>query len=228
MNATDIMTMKVVTVSPETSVRHAARIMSDRRVSGLPVLNDEHQLAGIVTEGDLLRRAELGISREGRRDLPADQRARAYVKSHGWSVGDIMSKELVTISEDTPVAKVAALMEEHGFKRLPVVRGGRLVGIVSRADLMRVIATARLDATAAGDDAIRRSVLTRLREDVGLDSNRVAVTVFDGMVHLWGSVEFEAERDAARVAAEIVRGVSGVDVHIRVLRPASIRQGGAE
>ena len=95
MNATDIITMKVVTVSPEISVRHAARIMSDRRVSGLPVLNDEHRLAGIVTEGGLLRRAELGVSQESRRDLPADQRARAYVKSHGWSVGDIMTKELV-------------------------------------------------------------------------------------------------------------------------------------
>ncbi|MGB3387141.1 MAG: CBS domain-containing protein, partial [Pseudaminobacter sp.] len=126
MKASDIMTMPVATVSIATSVRHAARIMLDRGVSGLPVLDDEGRLTGIVTEGDLLRRAELGTVRATESNLPAEQRARAYVKSHGWSVEDVMTKELVTITEDTPVGRVAAVMEERGVKRLPVIRDGRL------------------------------------------------------------------------------------------------------
>jgi len=220
MKISEIMTRKVTTVSGATGVRRAARIMLDRGVSGLPVLDDEGRLAGIVTEGDLMRRAELGMSRADREDISAEQRARAYVKSHSWSVADVMTTEPVTVEEDTPVGRAAALMVERGIKRLPVMREGQLVGIVSRADLLRAIATANPDATAAGDDAIRRSVLTRLCEDVGLDEDMIAVTAAGGIVHLWGSVETEAEREAARVAAETVRGVAGVDVHMRVARPA--------
>lgn len=220
MKMHEIMTRNVATVSGATGVRHAARTMLNQGVSGLPVLDDEGGLAGIVTEGDLMRRAELGISREDRKLMSAEQRARAYVKSHSWSVADVMTLDPVTVEEDTPVDRAAALMVKHGIKRLPVIREGRLVGIVSRADLLRAIATARPDATAAGDDAIRRSVLTRLCEDVGLDKDRIAVTVAGGVVHLWGSVDAEPEREAARVAAETVRGVAGVDLHMRVARPA--------
>lgn len=130
-----------------------------------------------------------------------------------------MSSGVITAGEDMSVGRVAALMEEHGVKRLPVIRDGRLVGIVSRADLLRAIATAGPNATAPGDGAIRRSVLTRLCEDVGLDGDRIAVTVRAGIVHLSGSVGTDAEREAARVAVKTVRGVDGIDLNLRVSRP---------
>lgn len=217
MKARDLMTKEVVTVSPATGVRHAARIMLVRGVSGLPVMDDDAVLVGIVTEGDLLRRAELGGGAFVEAEMSGDQRARAYVRAHSWNVGEVMSAGVVTIDEGTTIKRVAALMIEHGVKRLPVTREGALVGIVSRVDLLRVVATAGLDDTAPGDQAIRRAVLTRLREDVGLDGAGISVTVSGGMVHLWGNAVSEAEIDAVRVVAENVRGTRGVVVHIGVL-----------
>lgn len=213
MKASDVMTTKVVTVTPDHSVRHAAEIMLDNHVSGLPVVDDSGELVGIISEGDLLRRSELGLDAlAGHRRSPEEQ-ARAYVKAHAWKVGDVMSDRLVVVDEDTDLARVATLMEENDIKRVPVARDGRLVGIVSRADLLRAVASARLDATAPGDEAIRRSILARLDESTGLAGMNISVTVADGLVHLWGNVEGEDCRKAARVVADGVRGVKGVIEH---------------
>ncbi|MGI6856633.1 CBS domain-containing protein [Mesorhizobium sp. 1B3] len=213
MKASDVMTTKVVTVTPDHSVRHAAEIMLDNHVSGLPVIDDSGELVGIISEGDLLRRSELGLDAlAGHRRSPEEQ-ARAYVKAHAWKVGDVMSDRLVVVDEDTDLARVATLMEENDIKRVPVARDGRLVGIVSRADLLRAVASARLDATAPGDEAIRRSILARLDESTGLARMNISVTVADGLVHLWGNVEGEDCRKAARVVADGVRGVKGVIEH---------------
>lgn len=220
MNAKDIMTTKVVTLSLGNSIKHAAQIMLDHHVSGLPVIGDDENLIGVISEGDLLRRTELGLSRLTAPDQPAafaEQRAAAYVKSHSWNVGDVMTTSVVKVEEDTSIVQVAALMDEHRIKRLPVMREGKLVGIVSRRDLLRVIVIAKIDATAPGDTAIRRSVLTRLGEDTGLEGEQPSVTVSNGLVHLWGTVGSEVKRDAARVVAEGVRGVAGVADHLRVV-----------
>ena len=128
-----------------------------------------------------------------------------------------MTTNVVTVAEDAPLGRVAALMEEHGIKRVPVMRKGSLVGIVSRADLLRAIATAKLDDAAVEDTAIRQEILARLCESTGMMEAALGVTVSDGMVHLWGIVNSESERDAARVAAESVSGTKGVYDHLRVV-----------
>lgn len=124
-----------------------------------------------------------------------------------------MTADPVTIDEDAPLARVAALMQERGIKRIPVLRNGALVGIVSRADLLQGILAARQDETASGDEAIRRSILVRLDENTGLEGLDIAVDVADGIVHLWGKVETAECRHAARTVAESVRGVRGVVEH---------------
>ena len=217
MKAKDVMTVDVVSVSPDHSVRHATQIMLDHRISGIPVIDDDGRMVGIVTEGDLLRRTELGLPAL----LPADQplstsgeKARAYVKGHSWKVADVMTSDLVSVDEETSLTRVAALMVERGIKRVPVMKGERLVGIVSRADLLHVLATAKLDDTAPGDYAIRRSILTRLGADAGVKGTNLTLTVADGFVHFWGVVASQSERDAARVVAEGVRGVKGVFDHL--------------
>lgn len=219
MKAKDIMTTRVVTLSPGNSVRRAAEIMLDRGVSGLPVIDDDARLVGIISEGDLMRRAEFGIRPASAATVSSsEQRARAYVKSHSRNVGDVMSSKVVTVDEETPVNRIAALMEEHRIKRVPVTRDGKLVGIVSRRDLMRAIVVAKLDEIAPGDAALRRSVMARLGEDAGLETAKLNVTVANGIVHFWGNVSSESQRDAARVVAEGMRGVVGVVDHLHLRR----------
>lgn len=209
MKAKNVMTANVVTISPDHGVRHAAKIMLDHRISGIPVVGDDGRLVGIVSEGDFLRRSELGAS------SPAE--ARGYVKGHSWKVADLMTSDVIVADGDTPIAQIAALMQEHGIKRIPIMAGQRLVGVVSRADLLRVFVAAKFDdATAAGDDAIRRSILTRLRDDVGVKGDTLTLTVSDGLVHFSGTVGSQTERDALRVVAEGVRGVKGVFDHLNV------------
>lgn len=214
MKAKDVMTANVVTVSPDHSVRHAAQIMLDHRISGMPVIDDDGRLVGIVSEGDFLRRSELGI--------PALSlgEAHGYVKGHSWKVADLMTSHPVAAEEETRVERIAALMREQGIKRVPVMRGQRLVGIVSRADLLRALVAARFDDdTATGDNAIRRSILTRLRDDAGIGGDALTLTVTDGLVHFSGAVSSQSERDAVRVVAEGVRGVKGVFDHLNVAHP---------
>lgn len=209
MKAKDVMAANVVTVSPDHSVRHAAKIMLDHRISGVPVVGDDGRLVGIVSEGDFLRRSELGGL--------SPPEARDYVKGHSWKVADLMTSDVVVVDEETSIARIALLMQEHGINSIPVMRGQRLVGVVGRADLLRAVIAAKSDdATAAGDDAIRRSILTRLREDAGVKGDALTLTVSDGLVHFSGSVKSQAERDAVRVVADGVRGVKGVFDHLNV------------
>lgn len=216
MKVGDVMARKVITVSPNNAVRQAAKVMLEHGVSGLPVVDDDGEVVGIITEGDLLRRSELGlaaVAEPGHQSLSNDDRARLYAKSHAWRVGDVMVEELVTLTEDLPLGRAAALMHEHRVKRLPVLRDGKLVGVISRADLLRMVIAAKPDAVAPGDEAIRRSILARVSEDTGLVGLDLGVTVTDGLVHLWGQVETVACRTAARIIAEGIPGVKGVVEH---------------
>ncbi|HEV7305829.1 CBS domain-containing protein [Ensifer sp.] len=214
MRVKDVMTPAVVTLSPDNSIRQAARIMLESHVSGLPVVDGDGALVGVLSEGDLIRRTELGGGGPAAQaTLAADERAQAYIRRSSWRVGDAMTTDPVTIDEDAPLARVAALMQERSIKRVPVLKDGRLIGIISRADLLQAILEAKQDETATGDDAIRRSILIRLGENTGLEGLDIKVAVSDGVVHLWGNVDTEDCRRAARVLAEGVRGVRGVVEH---------------
>lgn len=216
MRVKDIMTTKVVKISPDNSVRQAAKVMLDNHVSGMPVVDDDGHLLGIISEGDLIRRTELGsgvVASLAEMAIPAEERAKAYVRRSSWRVGDAMTRDPVTIDEDATLTLAAQVMQERSIKRIPVTRAGELIGIVSRADLLQVILTAKRDETAAGDDAIQRSIAIRLGENTGLEGFDVKVIVADGIVHLWGNVETTECRRAARVVAESVRGVRGVVEH---------------
>ncbi|NRQ14739.1 CBS domain-containing protein [Ensifer sesbaniae] len=214
MRVKDVMTTSVVKLSPDNSVRQAARIMLDNHVSGLPVVDDEGRLVGLISEGDLIRRTELGGGVPMvDATIAADARANAYVRRSSWRVGDAMTVDPVTIDEGASVARVAAVMQERGIKRIPVLRNGILVGIVSRADLLQAVLSAKQDETAAGDEAIRRSILVRLGENTGVEGLDIKVAVTDGIVHLWGNVETAECRRAARIVAENVRGVRAVVEH---------------
>lgn len=220
MNVKDFMTTRLVTLRPGNSIGHAAQIMLDHGVSGLPVVDDNALLVGILSEGDLLRRTELGtdgFAAAGGLMATTEDRADAYVKSHSWMVAHVMTTSVVTVEEDTPINEVARLMADHSIKRVPVMRQGKLVGIVSRRDFLRVLIAARFEETANSDTAIRRSILVRLGEDTGLEVAQLSVAVANGVVDLSGTVGSEAEREAARVAAEGIRGVAVVTDRLRVV-----------
>lgn len=208
----DIMTGTVISVTPDHSVRHAAQIMLDHHISGLPVIDDANNLVGMLTEGDLLRRAEFGAPAWAQ----GPQMSADYIKIHSWCVGDVMTDHAITADETMPVGQIASIMRANDVKRLPVVRDGNVVGIVSRADILRAIAMAEREDGASGDDAIRRAVASRLRDELKFDPGLVWATVDGGNVHLWGRVSSEIDRKAAQLAVEAVSGVGGVVNGLRV------------
>jgi CBS-domain-containing membrane protein len=219
MRAIDIMTVSVVTVSPETSIAEAARIMMANRISGLPVVDGDDRLLGIVTEGDMLRRGEIFGERPWwtAPSAPSEERAGAYVKSHGQKVKDVMTRDVVTVDGNEPVDRVAMLLESHGIKRVPVVKDGRISGIISRANLLRTLAAGGVPAGKPQDSELRSAILTAISRDAGVRSELVDVTVSDGVAFLWGNVASEAEREAVRVTAENMRGISAVQNRIRIM-----------
>jgi CBS domain-containing protein len=225
MRARDIMTTSVVTVSPETDMAEAVKLMLDRQISGVPVVDDTGRLIGILTEGDLMRRAELVTGRQSWWINPIsspEQEAKAYVKAHGLKVKDVMTKEVVTITEQEPLDRIAMVFEERGIKRTPVMRGGKVVGIVSRANLLRSLAVKKINDPAPSDSQIRSAILATAAEDAAIRVVLVDVTVDDGVVHLWGNTASEAEREAFRVVAENTKGVKEVQNHIRVLPRSNV------
>lgn len=219
MNVADVMSRSLVTVMPGHSIKHAAQIMLDHRVSGLPVVDGDGKLVGILTEGDLLRRVEFGLTGGRPHWIEAgspEGAARDYVKSNSWRVSDVMSHPVATIAETASLADAAVVLGTRGIKRLPVVREGRLVGIVARADLLRLVASTAPEMVHGGDEAIRTSALARLRDAATIFAVCPEVTVSGGVIHLWGRIRSEAERDAARVACEGVHGINGIEDHLTV------------
>jgi CBS-domain-containing membrane protein len=220
MNAEDIMTSPVITVGPETTVRAIAALLLERRISGVPVV-EKGQIVGLVSEADLLHRHEIGtdrITRSGSwwlRLFSADPSPGDYVKSHARQARDVMTREVVSVAADTSVAEIADLLESRGIKRVPVLRGGRLVGIVSRGNLIQALAVdrrSRQPASASDDNTIRERLLAELEgQPWWRESSNLMVA--DGIVHYWGIINSEGERQAARVAAENVPGVRKVKDH---------------
>ena len=230
MRAMDVMTTNVVTVGPDTPVQEVAKILSERSISGVPVVDAANRLVGIVSEGDLLHRVETGTERRpdrrtGRRrswwldTIGADEElARDYVKSHGRTARDVMTSEVTFVSDTTELGEIANILESKRIKRVPVVRDGRLVGIVSRANLVRALAAAgpRLsDEIATDDRTIRQKLLTELQGQDWVHTWAADIIVRDGVVHLWVTDDRpEQESHALRVAAENIPGVRGVEEHL--------------
>jgi len=228
MRAKDVMSVEVVTVGPDDSVEHAAGLMLEHRVSGLPVVDEKDALLGIVTEGDLLHRVELRSDEPWRRH-PAAGREEAvaqYIKTHGRTVGDVMHKGVVTVEETAPLSQVADVMAREHIRRVVVTRDGAVAGIVSRADLIRGMVSAPQSEPSRDEDAMRRAILTRLHVDLGLPRAATGVTIRDGEVVLWGTVPSDEERKAAQVAAENVAGADRVVSYLRVAgQPTGYREG---
>lgn len=220
MQAADVMTTEVVSVTLDTTVQAIARRLLERRISAVPVIDADGSLVGIVSEGDLTRRVESGTERRPSRWLEIlaspEEQAREYVKSHGRLARDVMTREVVTVKEDTPLEAVATLLEMHRIKRAPVLRSGKVVGIVSRADLLHgLVAAKRAPAPSVDDRNLRERVIEAAKAS-GSDLLFVSVVVAGTVVELWGGVPSQAQKAAIRIAAESVAGVSAVENHLWV------------
>lgn len=219
MRAHQIMTRSVISVTPETSIVDAANLMLQRHVSGLPVIDAQGKLVGIVSEGDFLRRSEIGTQRKRRNwlrfILGPGTSASDFVGEHGRKVSEVMTTSPVTINEDTALAEIADLMETKNIKRLPVVRGDKVVGIVSRASLLQAVASLAREVPdpTADDDHIRNRIIDAM-EKTDWCPYGLNVIVRDGIVHLSGVITEERVRQAAVVAAENVEGVKKVHDHL--------------
>ena len=220
MQAQDVMTAVVATIPADATVREAAMLMLERRISALPVMDSKDRVVGIVSEGDLVRRTELGTeaTRSWWLALFAEDAARDYLRTHSASVRDVMTSPAVGVRRATPLHEIARLLEKHRIKRVPVLDAGRLVGIVSRADLVRLLAMAPARATArtANDRALRRKVLKEMQRS-GVDLGYVNLIVQQGSVHLWGGVRSRLEQKTLCTAAKTVAGVRKVEDHTFVI-----------
>lgn len=225
MKAKDVMSCDVVTVGPDASILQAARLMAQKRFSGLPVVDAAGTLVGIVTEGDFLRRIETSTVRRRARwiefILGPGRLAEEYTHAAGRIVHEVMSREVETVSEDTPLDVVVGLMEKHHVKRVPVLRGDKIVGIVTRKDLLRAVAG--LSAVASGaetDTAIRDRFLEEVKKQPWAPV-MVQAEVTDGRVKLIGTIYDERQREALTVLAENIPGVKGVEDELIWIEPMS-------
>jgi CBS domain-containing protein len=227
MKASDVMSRDVVSIGQSAAVSEATRLMLDRRISGLPVLDEAGKVVGILTEGDLLRRSETGTERHRPRWLEIlmgpGRIAGEYVRTHGRKVGEVMTRELISVAEDTPLDEIVELMERRRIKRVPVLAGDALVGMVSRADLLRALARALDEHPSAphDDDEILRNIQDELAKAAWVPRDGLGITVTDGVVRLDGVILDEKERQALRVLAENTRGVKAVADHLVWIEPVS-------
>jgi CBS domain-containing protein len=227
MKVSDVMTSPVLTIEAESPLLQAVQIMLARNISGLPVVDKQGKLVGMVTEGDLLRRAETATQRRRPRWLEyligPGRLADEYTRSHGRKVDDVMTPDPMTVTEQTPLDEVVRIMEKHRIKRLPVMRGRDLVGIVSRANLLHGLAgiAREIKPASASDQAIREQLMGELRRQTWAPSALINVVVKDGVVELWGTITDERERQAIIVAAENVAGVKAVRDHLVWIEPIS-------
>jgi len=226
MRAHQIMTRPVITVTPQTTMVEAANTMLQRHVSGLPVTDAAGKLVGIVSEGDFIRRSEIGTQRRRGRFLKfilgPGQAATDFVHEHGRKVAEIMTPQPLTITEDTALEEIVELMEKNNVKRLPVMRGYKIVGIVSRANLLQAVASLAREISdpTADDDHIRNRVIDTLGKNDWCPQG-LSVIVRDGIVHLSGIITDERSRQAAIVTAENVTGVNKVHDHLCWVDPMS-------
>ena len=219
MRAHHIMTKDVITVTPHTSIEDAAKIMLRTHISGLPVLDDAGKLVGIVSESDFLRRSEIGTGRKRPAWLQffigPGRAATDFVHERGRKVEDVMTRDPITVDEETPLGDLVRLMEKKGIKRLPVMDGNTLKGIVTRSNLLQAVASIahEIPDPTADDDHIRNR-LTRMVNATDWRPIGFEVTVRKGVVHLHGIITTDKARQATIVAAQNTAGVKDVHDHL--------------
>jgi CBS domain-containing protein len=229
MNAHDVMTRNVISIDPDSTVLQAARLMLQHRVSGLPVIDKGGNLVGVLSEGDFLRRQETRTERKRSRWLEflmgPGSVASEYTHSHGNKASEVMTTEVQTVDENAGLEDIVELMERHRIKRVPVMCGKEVVGIVTRSNLMRaMVSMARVapeHASAKDDSAIREQLLAELKAGQWAPVATTNVVVRDGVVELWGVVIDERQREALKVAAENIPGVKAVKDHMVWVEPVS-------
>ena len=226
MQASDIMTASVATVRPDAEVSEIAKHLLARNISALPVVVDRDKVVGIVSEGDLMRRSENETERKPswwiRMFAEPRDRARDYVKSHGLHAENIMSRNVISVAEDTSLAEIAKTLEKHHIKRVTVLRDGRLVGIVSRANLLQGLVAAGTKTAVSASDRDLKAAIHAAINAAGLNAQYVNIVVAEGVASIWGTVETKAERSALGIAVEEVAGVGHVENRLDVM-PALVR-----
>jgi CBS-domain-containing membrane protein len=227
MKATDVMVSNVITVDVNTTIGEVAAILLNNRISAAPVVDEKGGLVGIVSESDLMRRPEIGTTRRHSwwLELISTKWASAneYIKSHSRKVADVMTRDVITAKPDTPLGDIAALLERNRIKRVPIVEGSKLVGLVSRANILQALASAakKLPSLASPDDTkLRKKVVSRMASEPWRPT-MLSVTVQDGTVDLWGLVHSAEQKKAAQLAAETTPGVRAVINNIIIQRLGS-------
>jgi CBS domain-containing protein len=221
VKARDVMVSHVITVGPELDVKAIANTLVANGISAVPVVAIDGSIVGIVSEGDLMRRAVSGAKRSRWLETfsTAEQLMADFVKAHGRKAKDVMTRQVISISPDTSLQEIANLLEKNGIKRVPVIENGRLVGIVSRANLVQALATRGLAFVdvAEADEALRKVILLNLRKLPWTTAMTMVDVIVDrGVVNLWGVVRNEEEKNAVRITAEGTPGVQAVNDHVRV------------
>lgn len=230
MRARDVMSTEIVCIDVKETVFDAAEVLLGAHISAAPVVNDKGTIVGIVSEADLIRRAEIGTAEAkgwlGRLLDSESSAAHAFVAAQTRRVVDVMTKDVVTADEDATLRELVELMERHNIRRIPIVRAAAVVGIVSRADLLRALLSREPDSLILQptDKTLRENVVDAVENRPWTSRWPVNVFAHDGVVHLWGFVEGKEVRDAYRVAAETVPGVRRVKNHLRAM-PASVGMG---
>jgi CBS domain-containing protein len=229
MNASDVMTAGVITIEPDADVKTAARTMLEKGISALPVIDKNGKLVGIISEGDLIRRTEAGTEAKAswwlRLLSDNETLASKFVKAHGMRVADVMSNEVITATPDTPLAEIARLLEKNRIKRVPIMKDGKPVGVVSRANLLQALASAKpalSDAVKVSDNTLRDNILNRLWDQPWAHPGMINVIVTDGVVDLWGTVTSDTERKALNILVSETPGVVAINDHLSAqqLRPS--------
>jgi CBS domain-containing protein len=227
MKAADVMTPDPICISPDASIMDAIRLMLERKFSGLPVVGARGSLVGIVTEGDLLRRTETGTQRKRPSWIEflmgPGRLATEYVQTTGRKVNDVMTLDVRTVTEDAPLDEIVHLMERHQIKRVLVVRGRKLVGIVTRANLLHALASVATETKPgpASDTSIREQLYAELKSQPWAPVGLINIVVRNGVVHLSGTLLDERHRGAIRVAAERIAGVKAIEDHLVWVDPVS-------
>ena len=226
MEARQIMTSPILTISPGANVRQAIELMLEKRVSGLPVVDEIGQLVGLISEGDLLHRSEIGTEKHRSKWLDflvgPGRSASDYVQSHSRRVADVMTTDVATVEETTSLEDVVKLMEKRRIKRVPVVRDGGVSGMITRSDLLRAFLKVSSDREhATGDDDIRQKIYETIEKEGWAPAGSIHVKVVDAHVTLSGTIFDERERDAIRVCAENQPGVTSVTDDMIWVEPTS-------
>lgn len=216
MNVAEVMNWDVIAVTPGTSIQEAARLMVSHGVSGFPVIDDDGVVVGMVSDGDLV------VRDRPRRRAPwwhgvlrgDDSSACEFPSAGDITIREVMTHPALTVGPDLPVAAAARVLDEHGIRRVPVVSGGRLVGLVSRGDLVRALA--RFPVTQASPDVRLVSAMRARINRGGWESRAVVVEASDGVIALWGVVRSAAEREAVESLARTIEGVRHVDNRLAV------------